>query len=156
MTAAPREQSPLYYNAYVTTPISVRFDSELLHRLRQRADSIPGATPSGLVQRLVDEGLRMAEHPEVVFVDGPAGRRPALKVGPDVWELVKFLREIDERGTDAVAAAAEVFAVPEGTVRAGLRYYTAHPDEVDRWIADAEEVSAAAERAWLAEQDVLR
>lgn len=144
------------YNEYVSTPLSVRFDSDLLDRLRQRAEAIPGATPSGLVQRLVDEGLRMAEHPDIVFVDGPAGRRPTLKVGPDIWELVRFLREIDERGAEAVAAASEVFAIPEAAVRAGLRYYASYPDEIDRWIADSDAASEAAERAWLAEQDVLR
>jgi hypothetical protein len=73
------------------------------------AAGIAGATPSGLVQRLVDEGLRMAEHPGVVFKDGPGGRRPALKVGPDIWELIKFLREIDAwiADADAVSERAE-------------------------------------------------
>ncbi|MDQ3600772.1 MAG: hypothetical protein M3408_05910, partial [Actinomycetota bacterium] len=62
-------------------PLSIRFDRNVLERLRRQAASSPGATPSGLVQRLVDEGLRMAEHPGVVFKDGPGGRRPGLKVG---------------------------------------------------------------------------
>src|SRR5262245_15755051 len=63
---------------YVSTPLSIRFDPGLLERLRRRAQSSPGATPSGLAQRLVDEGLRMADHPGVVFKDGPSGRRAAL------------------------------------------------------------------------------
>jgi hypothetical protein len=33
----------------------------------------------------------------VLFKDGPSGRRAALAFGPDVWEIVKVLREIDER-----------------------------------------------------------
>ncbi len=41
---------------------------------------------------------RMADHPGVIFKDGPTGRRSALAYGPDVWEVIKFLREIDERG----------------------------------------------------------
>ena len=32
-----------------------------------------GEATSGLVVRLVDEGIRMAEHPGVVFRDGPTG-----------------------------------------------------------------------------------
>ncbi|HEU0087610.1 MAG TPA: hypothetical protein VFQ77_08165 [Pseudonocardiaceae bacterium] len=110
----------------------------MLERLRRRAAAAPGATPSGLVQRLVDEGLRMAEHPGVVFKDGPEGRRPELKVGPDIWELVKFLREIDERGEPAIEAASEVFAIPDTAVRAGLASYTSYPDEIDAWIIDAD------------------
>jgi hypothetical protein len=35
----------------------------------------------------------------------------ALAYGPDIWEIVKFLREVDERGPAALDAAAEVFAV---------------------------------------------
>lgn len=140
----------------MSAPLSIRFDPDVLERLRRRASSIPGATASGLAQRLVDEGLRMAEHPGIVFKDGPGGRRAALKVGPDVWELVKFLREIDERGEGAVAAAAEVFVVSEAMVRAGIGYYAGHQHEIDSWITEAEAISAAAERAWHDEQTLLR
>ena len=143
------------YNSYMTAPLSIRFDRDVLERLRRRAASSPGATPSGLVQRLVDEGLRMAEHPGVVFKDGPGGRRPALKIGPDIWELVKFLREIDERGESAIEAASEVFAIPETAVRAGIAYYTSYPDDIDTWITDADAVSERAEQAWRQQQELL-
>lgn len=90
----------------------------------------------------------MADHPGIVFRDGPAGRRPALVVGPDVWELVLFLREIDERGLAAVAAAAEVFATPESAVSAGIGYYTAYAEEIDAWIGEAQAASERAEAEW--------
>jgi hypothetical protein len=140
---------------YVTAPLSIRFDERLLARLRRRAQATPGATPSGLAQRLVDEGLRMAEHPGVVFKDGPSGRRAALAFGPDVWEVVKFLREIDERGPDAVAAAVDVLRLGETQVRIAMHYYSAYPDEIDDEINQADEESRAAEAAWLAEQRLL-
>ncbi|MBA2323995.1 MAG: hypothetical protein H0V92_08305 [Pseudonocardiales bacterium] len=47
----------------------------------------------------------MADHPRVIFQDGPAGRRAALVAGPEIWELVVFLREIDERRETAISAA---------------------------------------------------
>jgi hypothetical protein len=140
---------------YMTAPLSIRFDDRLLARLRRRAQATPGATASGLAQRLVDEGLRMAEHPGIVFKDGPSGRRAALAFGPDVWELVKFLREIDERGPDAVAAAAEMLRLSEAQVRIAMHYYSANPDEIDSEITQADEESLAAEAAWLAEQQLL-
>lgn len=139
----------------MSAPLSIRFDPEVLARLRSRAAAVPGATPSGLVQRLVDEGLRMAEHPGVVFRDGPAGRRPALVIGPDVWELAVFLAEIDERGRDAVSAGAEVFDVPEAAISAGLGYYVAYPAEIDAWIAESRLVSERAEREWERRQALL-
>lgn len=139
----------------MTAPLSIRFDRDVLARLRERAAAVPGATASGLAQRLVDEGLRMAEHPGIVFRDGPAGRRSGLLVGPDVWELVLFLQEIDERGPSAVAAAAEVFAIPETAVSAGIGYYTAFPDEADAWIAESRAASERAEAEWERRQALL-
>lgn len=147
--------SSLRYDDDMTSPLSVRFDRDVLDRLREHAAVVPGATPSGLAQRLVDEGLRMADHPGIVFRDGPAGRRPSLVVGPDVWELVVFLREIDERGEAAVAAAAETFAVPDSIVAAGIRYYTAFPSEVDVWIEEARAASERAEEEWQRRQALL-
>ncbi len=143
------------YDGYMTIPLSIRFDRDVLDRLRRRAAGTPGATPSGLVQQLVDEGLRMAEHPGVVFKDGPGGRRPALKIGPDIWELIKFLREIDERGERAIEAASEVFVVPDNAVRVGLAYYTSYPGEIDAWIVDADAVSERAEHGWRQQQELL-
>ena len=77
----------------MTTPLSIRFDAALLVRLRRRAGATAGLSTSALAQRLIDEGLRMADHPGVIFKDGPSGRRAALAYGPDIWEIVKFLRE---------------------------------------------------------------
>ena len=117
-------------------------------RLRQRARAMTGASAAGLAQRLIDEGLRMADHPGVIFKDGPSGRRAALAYGPDVWEVIKFLREIDERGPAAIDAAAEVFAVDTSRVSTAISYYGDYVDEIDAEIADADEASARAEAAW--------
>lgn len=139
----------------MSTPLSIRFDDDVLRRLRRRAQSTPGATASGVAQRLVDEGLRMAEHPGVVFKDGPSGRRAALAFGPDIWEVIQVLRDIDERGEVAVAAAAEALALPAAKVQLALTYYSDFPDEVDAEIAQAEVASVAAEAAWEAQRRLL-
>jgi hypothetical protein len=139
----------------MNAPLSIRFDEQLLARLRRRALTSPGATVSGLAQRLVEEGLRMGEHPGIVFKDGPSGRRAALAFGPDVWEVVKVLGEIDERGPAAIDAAAEVLTLPESKVRAAMHYYAAYTDEIDAEVTQADEESAAAEAGWLAEQRLL-
>jgi hypothetical protein len=101
-----------------------------------------------LAQRLIDEGLRMADHPGVIFKDGPTGRRAALASGPDVWEVIKFLREIDERGPAALDAAADALALDQGRVSAAVSYYADFPEEIDAEIAEADEASERAERAW--------
>lgn len=139
----------------MTTPLSIRFDDDVLERLRRRTRATPGATPSGLAQRLVDEGLRMVDYPGIVFRDGPTGRRAALAVGPDVWEVAVALGEIDERGERAVAAVAELLALPDEKVRLALRYYGAFAKEIDAEIAEANRASEEAESAWRAGRRLL-
>lgn len=143
------------YNHYVSAPLSIRFDAGVLARLRRRVSASPGATVSGLAQRLVDEGLRMAEHPGIVFQNGPSGPRATITFGPDVWELVKVVREIDERGETAVEAAAELLNLSPAKVRLGLDYYSAYPDEIDAEIAEADRASVLAEEAWISRQRLL-
>jgi hypothetical protein len=139
----------------MTTPLSIRFAPALLARLRQRANATPGASAAGLAQRLIDEGLRMADHPGVIFKDGPSGRRAALAFGPDIWEIIKFLREVDERGPGAIDAAAEVFAVDTSRISTAISYYGDFVGEIDTEITEADEASTRAEAAWLVQQQLI-
>lgn len=139
----------------MATPRSVRFDDSVLARLRQQASTEIGSNVSALANRLVDEGLRMAEHPGIIFKPGPSGRRAALAYGPDVWEVVKFLREIDERGPAALVAAAEVFAVDVGRITSVISYYGDYGAEIDREIEAAEAASERAERAWSIQRKLI-
>jgi hypothetical protein len=91
----------------------------------------------------------------VIFKDGPSGRRAALAYGPDVWEVIKFLREVDERGPAAIDAAAEVFAVDSSRIATVISYYGDYVGEIDAEIADADEASARAEAAWRVQQQLI-
>lgn len=97
----------------------------------------------------------MSEFPGIVFKDGPSGRRAALAYGPDIWEVVGFLREVDERGEGAVEAASEVLALPAARIRLAMRYYAAFSDEIDARIADAEDAAVRAEADFNAQQRLL-
>ena len=91
----------------------------------------------------------MDEHPQVRFLDGPAGRRPALVgTGLDVWEAIVVVREND----GDFAAAAEYLALAPGLVQAAMTYYGAYRDEIDEWIAANEQESADAHAAFIAGQ----
>ena len=91
----------------------------------------------------------------MIFKDGPSGRRAALAYGPDVWEVIKFLREVDERGPAAIDAAAEVFAVDASRIAAAISYYGDYPSEIDTEIAEADEASARAEAGWRVQQQLI-
>ncbi|MDP9463328.1 MAG: hypothetical protein M3P52_01785 [Actinomycetota bacterium] len=128
----------------MTTPISVRFPEEVARRLRGRSAGSGEAT-SGLVVRLVDEGMRMAEHPGIVFRDGPAGRRAALSAGPDVWEIMVVLKDFASGGvSEAIGVCAKSLGLTELQVRVAEHYYANYPQEIDGRIGLN---TAAAERA---------
>ena len=67
----------------------VRFDPPVADRLASFVAANPGMSLSSAANRLVDEAMRMAEHPGVTFRSGPTGRRAALAGGPDVWEVIR-------------------------------------------------------------------
>src|ERR1700689_4213570 len=139
----------------MSSPLSIRFDAGLLTRLRRRAQSVTGSSASALAQRLIDEGLRMADHPGVIFKDGSSGRRAALAYGPDIWEVIKFLRESDERGPAALDAAADVLALDPSRIATAVSYYSDYRDEIDAEIADADEASVRAEEAWRIQSQLI-
>jgi len=97
----------------------------------------------------------MADHPGVIFKDGPSGRRAALAFGPDIWEVVKFLHEIDERGPAALDAAAEVFATDTSRIVTAVSYYAEYQAEIDAEIGAADEASARAEAAWRIQRQLI-
>lgn len=138
----------------MTTPLSIRFDAEVLDRLRRTAAG-RNTTPSGLAQRLVDEGLRAQEFPGIVFRDGPAGRRAGLAAGPDVWEVAAALRDSGLRGDAAIDVVAAEFDLPAARVRIALAYYGAHAEEIDSEIAENERAADAALRSWESQRRLL-
>jgi hypothetical protein len=139
----------------MSAPLSIRFDDSLLARLRRRAQSVAGSSTSAIAQRLIDEGLRMADHPGIIFKDGPSGRRAALALGPDICEIIKYLREIDDRGPAALDAAAEAFAADPGRIATAVSYYGDYPDDIDAEITAADEASLRAEQAWRVRQQLI-
>src|ERR1700691_5340118 len=131
-------------------PFSIRMSPKTLARLDLGARR-RGEAKARTAERLIDEGLRMEDHPGVVFRDGPSGRRAALAGGPDVWEIIETLKGTGLAGEQAIAAAAEWGALTHAQVHAAVRYYADFRDEVDERIAhnsnEAERQRAAWERA---------
>jgi hypothetical protein len=135
-------------------PTSLRLDVSTRRRLQDRAEQeqVPAAT---VALRLIDEGLRMAAHPGVVFRAGPAGRRPALGSGPDVAEVVSVIHHLAETGDEAEAEAARWLELPQPAVRSAVNYYVEFTDEIDREIERREEAATAAHQHWTRRQQLL-
>lgn len=137
-----------------TQTFSARWDSGVVSRLQKRSEAA-GTNKSRLAERYVDEGIRMDEHPSVVFRGGPAGRRAALAGGPDVWEVMATLKGGKARGEEAISATAELLDLTDSQVRTAVRYYGAFADEIDRRIALNSDDADEAEAAWQREQAAL-
>lgn len=118
------------------------------------AENAAGGQGAAAGSRAVVRATR-ADHPGIVFKDGPTGRRATVAFGPDVWEVIKFLQEIDERGPEALNAAAEVFAIEASRVAAAVNYYGEYRDEIDAEIDAANKASERAEQAWRVQQRLI-
>jgi hypothetical protein len=114
-------------------PFSIRMSEPVLARLDSGAKR-RGEPKARTAERLIDEGLRMEDHPDIVFRDGPTGRRAALAAGPDVWEVIETLRGTELTGEQAIAATAEWGALTTAQVRAAVGYYAEFKAEVDERI----------------------
>lgn len=139
----------------VVAVLSIRFKrpgayERLKRQAAQRAESI-----SGLGERLIDEGLRMAAHPGIAFRDGPTGRRAGIAAGPDVWEVVALLR--GQRGSveKRVAKAVEHLGLSDAQVRAASRYYAEFSDEIGAEIASNDDAADRELAAWESERRLL-
>jgi hypothetical protein len=75
-------------------------------------------------------GLTMDVHPGIVFRDGPAGRRPAVIGGPDVWEIIQVFLDLDRDPR----RTAEYLKLRPGLMDVAISYYADNQTDIDDWI----------------------
>ena len=115
-------------------PTSLRLPDEVKRRLDAAADRERVAA-SAVAVRLIDEGLRMAEHPGIVFHDSLThGRVAALSNGPDIAEIIDVLTGLEARGEQRLAETAGWFGLHVSRIRVALDYYADHREEIDDQI----------------------
>mgnify|MGYP001439716037 CR=1 FL=1 len=130
---------------------SLRLPLQVLQHLEEQA-VVRGITKTALAERYLQEAIAVAEHPGIVFRDGPAGRRAGLVGGPEVWEVIEtFLDEARD-----LSATARYLKLPLGLVQAAVSYYADHRGEIDDWIARNAAIAEQAEAAWRRQQAMAR
>jgi hypothetical protein len=137
-----------------TRHISLRLDADVVGRLDARSQQTGRKRPE-LITHYLDEGMRMEDHPGIVFRSGPAGRRAALAAGPDVWEIIRVVRNVEGRGEAAVTQAAEWLGLTREQIDIAVRYYSEYRHEVDRWIDRVDDEARQAQQLWERRQDAL-
>jgi hypothetical protein len=135
-------------------PFSIRMSARTLAHLEERARR-RGEPKTRIAERLIDEGLRIEDHPGITFRDGPSGRRAALAGGPDVWEIIETLQGTGLTGEEAVVATARWGSLAEAQVRAAVRYYAEYRDEVDERIGSNRQEAERERLAWKRMQEAL-
>lgn len=127
---------------------SFRLPAETLARLDARA-ALLGTTRTTLAAQFLEEGMRLVEHPGIVFTDGVRGERRAKIAGTRlaVWMVVEVIRA----NNNSLHEAADYLQIPVHWVEAAARYYAAYPGEIDREIRLNDEF-AEREMALAAEQ----
>ncbi|HLH68106.1 MAG TPA: CopG family transcriptional regulator [Candidatus Dormibacteraeota bacterium] len=105
-----------------------------------------------VAEHYLEEAVRMADHPGIVFRDGAGGRRAALAGHRlDVWQVIETVRHEGSR-----AAAAEHLGISPGLVDAAVGYYADYREEIDEWIERNAALAREAEEAWRRRQTAFQ
>ncbi len=112
----------------------------VLDRLERLSERL-GQPRSRVAEQLIDEGIRLREFPGIVFRSGPTGRRAALADGPDVWEIVRGLKQARSGKGDPVELLMASSDLREEQIRLAADYYSVYPDEIDARIREDEEAA---------------
>ncbi len=113
----------------VAASTSFRISDTARNRLAARA-AHDGMTATALVDQLIIEGIDQLDHPGIIF-RGPAhDRRAALAAGPDVWEIVARLQELEGGEEQRISLLAAETGLHPRLIRIALDYAAEHADDV--------------------------
>jgi len=113
----------------VAISTSFRISDTAKTRLASRA-AREGMSATALLGQLIVEGIDQLDYPGIVF-RGPAhDRRAALAAGPDVWEIVARLQQLEGTEEQRISLLVAESDLHPRLVRIALDYAAEHPDEV--------------------------
>ncbi|WP_419918885.1 hypothetical protein [Candidatus Poriferisocius sp.] len=111
-----------------------------MERLDAESQAVSVSTTS-LVSTLLDEGLKTRQFPDVVYRPGPTGRRATLVGGPDVWEVIRDLRQWPGKGMARIDSLAKELELPVSLVQVAADFYCTFPEEIDARIKADEQAA---------------
>ncbi len=87
-------------------------------------------TATALLDQLIVEGIDQLDYPGIVFRGPVHDRRAALAAGPDVWEIVARLQELDGGEEQRISLLSAESDLHPRLIRIALDYAAEHSDEV--------------------------
>ena len=113
--------------------ITARLEAWLDEELREFWER-QGEGPSAGLRQVAREWWALQQYPEIVFRDGPSGRRAGLRNGPDVWEVALVAPAYDgdpERISQHLGERVSTSAVEQA-----LAYAHRFPEEIEARLGE--------------------
>ena len=115
----------------MASPVSLRLPQATAEKVRLIA-ALENRSFAEMVKVLAEEALKMREFPEIMFAQGPTGRRAAFRNGLNVWEIIEpYLLA----GKVWSALRESYPDTDEAALHTAVRYYESYPDEIEARIA---------------------
>ncbi len=119
--------------ATMTTRLPEWLEQEIREDFQDR-----GEGPSEGLRRLIEEWWVYRNLPLIEFREGVTGPRPALKGGPEVWEVIMIGRSY-ERDPDGLRAYFG--GLSEEQLRQAHAYYKLFPEPVDSHLREIDRLN---------------
>ncbi|MEV0292125.1 hypothetical protein [Nocardia sp. NPDC050710] len=110
-----------------------RISESASRRLVARAAQ-EGTSSTVLLNRLIREGVDQLEHPGIVFRGPVDDRRAALAAGPEVWEVVARLLELEGPVERRIAVLSQESELQSRGIRTAIAYAREHGREIGERI----------------------
>jgi hypothetical protein len=117
----------------VARSTSFRISDAARARLASRA-AHEGMTATALLDQLIVEGIEQLDYPGIIFRGPARDRRAALAAGPDVWEVISRLQELDGGEEKRISLLSAETGLHPRLVRIALDYAAEHPEEIRQRI----------------------
>ena len=112
---------------------SFRISDTARTRLASRA-AREGMTATALLDQLIIEGIDQLDYQGIIF-RGPAhDRRAALAAGPDVWEVIARLQELEGSEEQRISILAAESDLHPRLIRVALDFAAEHLEEIKERI----------------------
>ena len=91
-------------------------------------------TATALLDQLIVEGTDQLDYPGIIFRGSAHDRRAALAAGPDVWEVVARLQDLEGSEEHRISLLAAESDLHPRLIRLALDYAAEHANEVQELI----------------------
>ena len=113
----------------MTASTSFRISDTARARLASRA-AREGMTATALLDQLIIEGIDQLDYQGIIFRGHAHDRRAALAAGPDVWEVVARLQELEGSEEQRISLLSAESDLHPRLIRIALDYAAEHSGEV--------------------------